>query len=96
MQIFQCWFKYKEKCKFTHTKEICNAYLDGECDGKGLSCQDRHPKACKWFTSETGCKGKMLKNSLMILVFVVIGIFLPMKHLNVWDVSVNGKKGGVQ
>ena len=26
--------KYKEKCKFTHTKEMCNVYLDGECDGK--------------------------------------------------------------
>ena len=51
-----CYCKYKEKCKFTHTKEIYNAYLDGECDGKGLSCQDRHHKACKCFASETGCK----------------------------------------
>ena len=53
--------KYKEKCKFTHTQEICKAYFDGKCDGKGLSCQERHPKACKWFMGDG-----LLFNSLSI------------------------------
>ena len=44
--------KYKEKCRFLHPESICN--LEGSCEGKG--CPSRHPKACKWFGGETGCK----------------------------------------
>ena len=48
--------KYKFECKFIHTNNVCNNYLGGKCEDK--RCPDRHPKACKWFKGETGCRRK--------------------------------------
>ena len=46
--------KYKLKCKFEHSKEVCQYYLKGEkCTKK--SCKQRHPKVCKWWQGG-GCK----------------------------------------
>lgn len=46
--------KYKLKCKFEHSKEVCQNYLKGEkCTEK--SCKQRHPKVCKWWQGG-GCK----------------------------------------
>ena len=42
-------------CKFSHPSEICKIYLKGEkCDLK--SCDDRHPKVCKWLQGRIGCR----------------------------------------
>ena len=46
--------KYKQKCKFFHSKEICQTYLEGgKCDAK--ICKSRHPKVCKWWQGSNGC-----------------------------------------
>ena len=45
--------KHKKNCRFTHIDEVCQNYLEDEC--KDRSCPNRHPKACKYFKSETGC-----------------------------------------
>ena len=40
--------RYKDKCKFLHTKEICKSHLEGgKCSES--SCMRRHPKVCKWW-----------------------------------------------
>ena len=46
--------KYKEKCRFTHPKEVCPNHLSGNCHEK--DCKLRHPKPCKWFNGGTGCR----------------------------------------
>ena len=47
--------KYKLKCKFVHAKEICKKVLDGKkCYEK--ACIGRHPKICKWWQGQSGCK----------------------------------------
>ena len=47
--------KYEEKCKFGHPLEICEIHLESlKCTIKG--CKRRHPKTCKWFSREVGCK----------------------------------------
>ena len=48
--------KYKERCKFKHPEQICKEYLERKCNGG--NCENRHPKACKWVDSKTGCKRK--------------------------------------
>ena len=47
--------KYRERCKYVHSKHICQGYLNsGKYDSK--SCADRHPKVCKfWTKSKSGC-----------------------------------------
>ena len=35
---------------------MCNGYLEGKCEGS--SCPKIHPKACKWFAREIGCRRK--------------------------------------
>ena len=47
--------KYKLKCTFSHPKETCKNVLDGKnCDDK--LCKDRHPKICKWWQGQSGCR----------------------------------------
>ena len=47
--------KYEEKCKFRHPLEICQIHVKSlKCTIKG--CKNRHPKTCKWFNREVGCK----------------------------------------
>ena len=46
--------KYREKCRFIHPKEVCQVYIEGKCEEQ--SCQNRHPRACKWFQGESGCR----------------------------------------
>ena len=47
--------KYKQKCKYSHPKEICKEYLTREtCEN--IECCDRHPRVCKWIDSNEGCK----------------------------------------
>ena len=47
--------KYKVACKFTHPKNTCKIHLEGKkCDDK--HCENRHPKPCKWFQGQSGCK----------------------------------------
>ena len=47
--------KYKNKCRFVHSQNICEAYLKGDkCEGK--ICTDRHPKKCKWMETSGGCR----------------------------------------
>ena len=47
--------KIKSDCKFSHPNEICQIYLAGEkCDQK--SCNNRHPKVCKWLQGRSGCR----------------------------------------
>ena len=46
--------KFKIKCKFAHSEEICKTYLEGrKCEE--AACKDRHPKVCKWWL-KGGCK----------------------------------------
>ena len=53
--------KYQKKCKFQHSGKTCDQFLkDGKCDS-GQSCQDRHPKDCKFWQRDTGgCKRDQL------------------------------------
>ena len=46
--------KFKLKCKFEHSKDVCNDYLKGEKCTKRY-CKERHPKVCKWWQGG-GCK----------------------------------------
>ena len=47
--------KYQRKCRYFHPKEICKSHLQNlNCKLKG--CRERHPKACKWFQRDVGCK----------------------------------------
>ena len=47
--------KYKTKCRFVHPKQICQQHTkDNKCEKR--YCQDRHPKTCKWLSTEFGCK----------------------------------------
>ena len=47
--------KYKDKCRYTHPKNICTEYLQSmKCESK--ECLWRHPRACKWFSRQDGCK----------------------------------------
>ena len=48
--------KYKERCKFKHPEQICKEYVERKCNGR--NCEKRHPKACKWVDSESGCHRK--------------------------------------
>ena len=43
--------KYKKRCKFLHPKNICK---ETKCDKE--KCPNRHPKPCKWYKGETGCR----------------------------------------
>ena len=50
--------KYRNRCKFLHSNNICAKYLETQkCDFK--NCEDRHPKHCKWFNSNVGCRRSM-------------------------------------
>ena len=55
-RYFNCGFcKYKSKCKFMHPLEVCEMHMEGnQC--KDSRCSKRHPKPCKWYKSETGCR----------------------------------------
>ena len=47
--------KYKDKCRYMHSKNICTQYLQSmKCDKK--DCDGRHPKTCKWLRTQGGCK----------------------------------------
>ena len=47
--------KYKKECRFRHSNNICKTHLeDGKCDQK--VCQNRHPKVCKWWQGNSGCR----------------------------------------
>ena len=49
--------KYIEKCKFQHFQNICGEYLEKGKFGAGPTCQNRHPKICKyWKSDRQGCK----------------------------------------
>ena len=49
--------KYQKMCRFRHSGTICDQFLkDGKCEA-GYSCQNRHPKGCKYWQGDTqGCK----------------------------------------
>jgi TolA-binding protein len=47
--------KYVEKCRYFHPSETCEKHLENfKCNEKG--CMRRHPKLCKWFNNEGGCR----------------------------------------
>ena len=47
--------KYKTKCRFFHPRENCPEYMKTyKCEVK--DCQLRHPKQCKWLSTDAGCK----------------------------------------
>ena len=47
--------KYTTKCRFVHPKHVCKEHTTNQkCEN--VECQDRHPKTCKWLSSEVGCK----------------------------------------
>jgi hypothetical protein len=46
--------KEKMKYRFTHFDEVCKRYLEDKCSDIG--CLNRHPKPCKYFKSESGCR----------------------------------------
>ena len=47
--------KYEKRCRYFHPQEICQNHLDTlNCNLKG--CKKRHPKVCKWFQKDVGCK----------------------------------------
>ena len=42
-------------CKYFHPNTICKTHLENQkCSFK--SCRERHPKVCKWYNRETGCR----------------------------------------
>ena len=43
--------KYSKSCKFIHPESICG---DTKCSRK--SCEMRHPKVCRYYQTEYGCK----------------------------------------
>ena len=47
--------KYKSRCRFTHSEELCQEYIKTEKCSR-TSCTDRHPKKCKWFEAGGYCK----------------------------------------
>ena len=47
--------KYKDKCRYTHPKDICSEHLQSiRCENQ--DCLGRHPRACKWLSKQGGCK----------------------------------------
>ena len=47
--------KYLKKCRYFHSNKVCKKHLENlRCTGKG--CRERHPKMCKWYQKEIGCK----------------------------------------
>ena len=57
MQITFCrrnkygFCKYGDRCHFRHAKQIC---INSNCDV--LSCENRHPRNCKWYQEYNRCK----------------------------------------
>ena len=51
--------KYRNRCRFYHSQNICKIYLEsGRCIGK--ECSDRHPKTCRyWSKNRSGCARKL-------------------------------------
>ena len=47
--------KYTTKCRLVHPKHICQEHTKNKKCENG-DCQDRHPKVCKWLSSEVVCK----------------------------------------
>ena len=43
--------KYGDRCHFRHAKQIC---INSNCDV--LSCENRHPRNCKWYQEYNRCK----------------------------------------
>ena len=57
--------KYSNRCRNSHPTEVCGTYLgSGKCDQR--SCQDRHPKICKWWLGNSGCR----RNDMIIVLMV--------------------------
>ena len=49
--------KYKAKFRYFHATSICKRHMENQkCNLKG--CTDRHPKICKWYNQEVGCRRK--------------------------------------
>ena len=47
--------KYQKKCRYFHPIEVCKTHLEKQkCKENG--CRGRHPRACKWFQRDIGCK----------------------------------------
>ena len=47
--------KYENKCRYFHPLKTCKNHLESQkCQVK--LCKERHPKVCKWFIKEVGCK----------------------------------------
>ena len=47
--------KYASKCRYSHPKEMCRTYKESKrCKDRG--CGGRHPRACKWFQRDVGCR----------------------------------------
>ena len=47
--------KYKVMCRYFHPNTICKTHIETQkCNLKG--CRERHPKVCKWYNRETGCR----------------------------------------
>ena len=47
--------KYKSKCRFVHSQNICEEYLKNDKCGSKI-CTDRHPKRCNWIETTDGCR----------------------------------------
>ena len=47
--------KYKSNCKFYHPGQICEKFLrDGKCES-GQTCNNRHPRKCRYWKGGEGC-----------------------------------------
>ena len=47
--------KYRSKCRYYHSKEICEEYSStGKCSLK--ECRERHPRKCKWMEGTSKCR----------------------------------------
>ena len=47
--------KYKRRCRFCHSKEICTEYVEiGKCSNN--KCRERHPLKFKWTEEKSVCR----------------------------------------
>ena len=49
-----------DKCRYFPPEEVCQNYLENpNCNEK--KCNRRHPKYCKWYKKEVGCRRSNFK-----------------------------------
>ena len=61
----------KLKCKFKHSREICQSYLKGaKCSEK--PCSEKHPIVCNWW-QVGGCEGKTVTSYPLLFLVMIVG-----------------------